>query len=337
MTLHRLVSEITIGEFKFRYTTKITITKSFDKMTDTATIVMPNKFLKDNKTITVGSNNVFKKNDPVTIKIGYFPNLKTEFEGFISKITPDSPLKLECQDRMFLLKQVNLDSKTFTDATIKDVVSYVAPDETVVYDDENTHIGDFQIDNKSFVNAVKVFEVLNKQFGLKIFYKSGVLQVRILTSILTQAGDTIGMSFQKHIISSQLAYVKEEDLDLVIKAESILDDNKRIILYGSKSEGKVIVSKTKIQAAQTKPMVKYNFTEAQLKAEIERTIDDFIYEGYSGKYKTFLEPSVDPEDKVQLFDNKNLEREGIYSVRSVSKEFGVSGGRQTVELRNKVA
>ena len=103
--MFRLISEITIGDFKFNYTTKVTINKSFDKMTDTATIEMPNKFLKDNKTITVGSNNVFKRNDPVTIKLGYFPNLKTEFEGFISKITPDSPLKLECQDRMYLLIQ----------------------------------------------------------------------------------------------------------------------------------------------------------------------------------------------------------------------------------------
>ena len=337
MTLFRLISEITIGSYKFNYTSNITITKSFNKMTDTATIVMPNKFLKNNKTITVGSNNVFKKNDPVTIKFGYFPNLKTEFEGFISKITPDSPLKLECQDRMFLLKQINLDSKTFRNATVKDVVSYVAPNETIIYDDADAHIGEFQIDNKSFINAVEVFKILNKQFGFKIFYKSGVLHVRILTSILTQAGDTIKMGFQKHIISSNLTYVKEEDLDMVIKAESILDNNKRIILYGSKNNDKILISKEKQNAAQTKPMVKYNFTEAQLRAEIERTIDDFIYEGYDGKYKAFLEPSVNPEDKIELVDYKNLERSGTYSVRSVHKEFGIGGGRQTIELRNKVS
>jgi hypothetical protein len=103
--MKRLVCEVTLGNYRFNYTNKITIEKSFDNMTDKATITMPNKFLKDNKAITVGTDNVFNRNDAVTIKKGYFPNLVTEFTGFISKITPDSPLKIECQDRMYLLKQ----------------------------------------------------------------------------------------------------------------------------------------------------------------------------------------------------------------------------------------
>lgn len=334
--MKRLISRITIGNFRFTYTTKIEINKSFDKMTDTATIVMPNKFLKDNKTITVGTNNVFNRNDPVTIELGYFPNLNVEFEGFISKITPDSPLKLECQDRMYLLKQKNLVSKSFTNATVKDVVSYAAPGETIEYDDENAHIGAFQIDNKSFINAVKVFEVLRKQFGFKIFYKSGVLQVRLLPSILSQDSDTEELGFQKHIISSSLNYIKEEDVDLVLKAESILDDNKRIILYGSKNKGKVIITKEVQNAAQTKPLVAYNFTESELRAKIEREIDDFIYEGYEGSFTTFFEPKIDPEDKIDLTDNKNLERQGTYLSRSVNKTFGIDGARQIVELKNKI-
>lgn len=337
MNMLRLISEISIGEYKFNYTNSIEIVKSFDKMTDTAIITMPNNFLKDNKAIAVGSDSVFKRNDPVTIKIGYFPNLKIEFEGFVSKIIPESPLRLECQDRMFLLKQKNLKSKSFKSATVKDVVEYVAAGETVEYDDANAHIGAFEIDNKSFVNAVSVFEVLHKQFGFKIFYKSGVLQVRILTSILSLDSDEIKLGFQKHIISSDLKYIKEDDIDMVLKGESIKDDNTRIILYGKKELGKVVITKTEQLAAQTKPMVVYNFTEKQLKAEIERRIDDFIYEGYQGSLTTFLEPSIDPEDKVTLVDYKNVERQGTYLVRSVTKKFGVGGGRQSVELRNKVA
>jgi len=334
-----LVSEITIGEYKFNYTSNIEIVKSFDKMTDTATIKMPNKFLKDNETIAVGANSVFKKNDPVTIKIGYFPDLVTEFEGFVSKITPDAPLTIECQDRMFLLKQKNLDSKSFKSATIKDVVSYVAPGEKVVYDDENAHIGAFEIDNKSFVNAVSVFELLHKQFGFKIFYKDGILNVRILANMLSQTGDNFKLSFQKNILpNSQLKYIKEDEIDMVIKGESIKDDNTRVILYGKKESGKVIITKTKQNAAQTKPMVVYNFSESQLKAEIERRIDEFIYEGYDGNLTTFLKPSFQPEDKVDLIDNKNLERQGTYLIKSIVKTFGVDGGgRQKIELRNKVA
>ena len=306
-------------------------------MTDKATITMPNKFLKDNKAITVGTDNVFNRNDAVTIKMGYFPNLVTEFTGFISKITPDSPLKIECQDRMYLLKQKNIASKSFKSTTIGEIVKLIVPDEDIIFDDENAHIGAFEIDNKSFVNAVSVFEVLKKQFGFKIFYKNDVLQVRILPSILSQKGDEIKLGFQKHIISSQLQYIKEADVDLVIKAESILDDNKRIILYGSKDNGKVRITKDAQATAQTKPLVVYNFTEAQLEKEIERRIDEFIFEGYTGKFTTFLEPRFDPEDKVTLIDNKNLERSGTYLIKSIVKEFGVNGGRQIIEPRNKIS
>ena len=336
--MKRLVSRITIGNFVFNYTTKITIEKSFDKFTDTATIVMPNKFLKDNKTITVGTNNVFNRNDPVKIELGYFPNLAVEFEGFISKITPDSPLKLECQDRMYLLKQKNIPSKTFSNTTIGEVIKFVAPNEKIEFDDENAHIGAFQIDNKSFVNAVKVFEVLKKRFGFKIFYKDGdTLHVRLLPSILSQDSDVINLGFQKNIIGSNLKYIKEADIDLVIKAESILaNNNKRIILYGSKNEGKVRITRDVQTAAQTKPLAVYNFTESQLRAEIERRIDDFIYEGYNGKFTTFLEPRIDPEDKPRFTDNKNLERTGTYLIKGVIKEFGVDGGRQIAEPKHKI-
>lgn len=333
----RCVSRVTIGNFRFNYTTNIQIMKSFDTMTDTATITMPNKFLKDNKSITVGTDNVFNRNDAVKIECGYFPNLKTEFEGFISKIMPGSPLKIECQDRMYLLKQKNIDSKSFTNTTIGEVIKHVAPDEDIDFDDENAHIGDFSIDNKSFINAVSVFQEIKKQFGFKVFFKAGRLQVRILPSILSQTGDEINVGFQKHVIDYNLQYIKEEDVDLVIKAESILDDNTRIVLYGKKVEGKVSITKVKQNAAQTKPLAVYNFTEVQLKAEIERRIDDYIFEGYTGKFTMFFEPSVDPEDKVILTDYKNKERTGTYLIKSITKEFGTGGGRQIVEPRNKVA
>jgi len=335
--MKRLISRITIGNFQFNYTTKIEINKSFDNMTDTAIIVMPNKFLNDNKTITVGTNNVFNRNDPVKIELGYFPNISTEFEGFISKIMPDSPLKIECQDRMYLLKQKNIPSKSFASTTVGEVVKFVAQGEKIEFDDENAHIGAFEIDNNAFVNAVKVFEVLRKQFGFKIFYKGDVLQVRILPSILSQGGDVAELGFQKHVIGSNLNYIKEEDVDLVIKAESILENNTRIVLYGSKENGTVRVTKVVQNAAQTKPLKVYNFTEAQLEAEIIRRIDEFIYEGYEGALTTFGEPRFDPEDKVTLFDNKNLEREGTYLIKSVTKTFGIDGYRQIVELKNKVA
>ena len=160
--MKRLVSEITIGNFRFDFVTNLTIESSWNTFTDTATIIIPNKFRKDNKTIIIGSDNIFKREDPVEIKIGYFPNLITKFKGFLTNIRPDSPLVLECEDTMWLLKQVNLVSKQFINTTIKEVIDFATAsltDLTIEFDDPNAKIGSFEIDNKGFVNAVTVFEV----------------------------------------------------------------------------------------------------------------------------------------------------------------------------------
>lgn len=334
--MKRLVSEITIGNFTFNYVTEVTIEKSWETFTDTAKITIPNKFLKDNKTVTVGSNNVFNRGDAVEIKLGYFPNLETKFKGYISKIIPDSPLTLECQDRMFLLKQENIASRGFKEATIKEVVDYIAPNETIEYDSPDANIGVFEIDNKAFINAVTIFETLKKQFGFKIYFKDDVLQVRALNSILSLDAPTHTMSFQQNIISSSLTYVKEDDLDLVIKGESIFADNKRIVRYGYKDSGTVIINDVG-RGGQTKSLKVYNFQKSQLDEEISRRIDDFIYEGFSGSFETFLEPSVEHSDKIKIIDNKNREREGTYLIKSVVIKFGINGGRQTIELKNKAA
>ena len=106
-----LICEISIGAYRFNYVTDLRIKESWDTFTNTATIVLPNKFRDKNKTIVAGLNNVFKRGDRVEIKVGYFPTLQKRFMGFVSKIKPDSPLEIECEDRMWLLKQKNISSK----------------------------------------------------------------------------------------------------------------------------------------------------------------------------------------------------------------------------------
>jgi len=152
--MKRLLIDVTVGNFNFDYVTNARVESSFDLFTDTASIVLPNKFRikQSGKTIVAGTTNLFERGDVVTIKAGYFPKLPTIFEGHISKILPDSPLVLECEDDMWLLKQVNLVSKEFADPTIKDVVEYATASQTglkIEYDDENAKIGAFHVDNSA--------------------------------------------------------------------------------------------------------------------------------------------------------------------------------------------
>ena len=335
--MKRLVSDITIGNFQFNYVTNLSITESWDTFTDTAVISLPNRFrTKDGRQLIVGDDSIFKRGDAVTIKIGYFPNLETRFQGFISKVIPDSPAVLECEDRMWLLKQKNITSKTFKKATIKEVVDFAASGETIEYDDPDAVIGGFQIDNRNFVNAVSVFDTLKKNFGFNIYYRNNVLQVKGLNSIIALNNPIHNIVFQNNVIESSLEYIREDDLNIVIKGESIRADNTRIILYGFKQNGDVVVSASE-REGELRSLIKYDLSRSELESEIRRDIDRFIYEGYSGGFTTFLEPRVEHSDRIDLTDLKFPERNGRYLISAVETSFGLDGGRQTIGLKNKIS
>lgn len=344
----RLISEITVGNFKFDYVTRVNIDSSFDTFTDTARIVLPNRFRKKEKTIVAGKDNVFQKGDAVTIKIGYFPNLTTRFLGFVANVVPDSPLILECEDEMWQLKQVNLVSKEFTDPTIKDVVEYATaslPDLVIEYDDETAKIGAFHVDNKGFINAVTVFEVLKKQFGYNIYFRAGTLHVRVLVSLLALTNPTHRIGFQHNVITSNLTYQRDDDHDMMVRFESKQDDDTVLTFFGfkkKKADGSfpsdTIIDTVGKAAGVTHSWNIPKLTATQIKKIIADNIDKFVYEGYNqGSFLTFLEPVIDSTDTVEPIDNEHPEREGKYLVESVSIEFGINGGRQDVILRNKVA
>ena len=337
--MKRLVSQIRIGNFTFDYVTNLTIQTSWDTFTDTATITIPNKFIKQNEVIIAGTDNLFKRGDIVEINIGYFPDLKRRFTGFIKDIKPESPLVLECEDPMYLLKQVNLISKQFIDTTIKTVIEYATKDLdnlTIEYDDPDGEIGSFEIDNKGFVNAVTVFEVLKKQFGYNIYFQDGVLQVRILNSILTLDKPAHVMDITFNVIEDNLKFQRDDDVGMVVRFESKQKDNSVITLFGYKDKGKTVISNKPKQGGIVNSWKVPELSEELIRKLITKNIDKYIWEGFQGSFTTFLEPEIEHSDKIDYIDPKHSEKNGRYLIKNVIINFGVDGGRQTVELRNKV-
>jgi len=338
--MKNLISEITIGNFKFNYCTQIEVQSAWDTFTDTARITMPNRFRKkDGQEIVAGIDNVFKRGDAVTIKVGYFPVLTQVFEGFISKIKPDSPLVFECEDEMWQLKQINLVSKEFTSATIKEVVDYAIASTSlqVVFDDATANIGNLHVDNKGFINAVTLFEVLKKQFGYQIYFIGKVLQVRVLKSFLTLAQPAHRIGLQHNVISDNLDFQRDDDQDMMIRFESKQEDNSVLTFFGSKVDGETVINTTAKTAGLTHSWNIPELSETQIKKIMNDNIDKYIWEGFTGDFTTFTEPMIDKGDRIDLLDNEHPEREGRYLVQSVETRFGINGGRQTVQLRNRVA
>ena len=334
-----LVSQIKIGDFAFDYVTNLVIESSWNTFTDTAIITLPNKFIRDNKVIFAGTNNLFKRGDVVEINIGYFPNLQRRFTGFMNNIRPGTPLVLECEDPMWLLKQINLVSKKFTNVTIKEVIEYATAgleNLTIEFDDKDAKIGDFKVDNKGFVNAVTVFEVLKKQFGYNIYFQDGILQVRILNSILSLDKTAHVMDTEFNIIEDNLTFQRDDDVGMVVRFDSKQKDNSVITLFGFKEKGETVISRTPKQGGIVNSWKVPELSEDLIKQLITRNIDKYIWEGFQGSFMTFLEPTIEHSDRIDYIDPRLPEKDGRYLIKTVVTTFGVDGGRQIVELRNKV-
>lgn len=339
--MKRPIVDIRIGNFQFNYVHTGTITQNWNNFTDTATITLPNRFRFKNKTIIVGQDNLFKRGDPVLIFIGYFPNLVERFRGFISKVKPDSPMIIECEDDMFLLKQVNLKPKAFSNPTIKDVIEYATASIEgldISFDDETAKIGGFHIDNKGFINAVTVFEVLKKQFGYNIYFKQGTLNVRVLKSILSLDAPVHRFGMQQNVVSGSISleYQRDDDVDMMIRFTSKQEDNSVKIFYGIKKNGEPVISTTPSFAGVTNSWNIPELSDDQIKRIMLDNIDKFIWEGYTGSFTAFLEPAVNISDKVEVIDSEHTERQGAYLIQSVEITFGVDGGRQIITPRNRI-
>jgi len=337
----RPIVDIRIGSFQFDYVHTGLITQNWNTFTDTAVITLPNRFRFKNKTIIVGEENLFKRGDPVLIFVGYFPTLVERFRGFISKVKPDSPMVIECEDDMFLLKQVNLETREFTDPTIKDVIEYATASIAgldISFDDPTAKIGGFHVDNKGFINAVTVFEVLKKQFGYNIYFKQGTLNVRVLKSILSLDAPVLRFGMQQNVVSGSISlqYQRDDDVDMMIRFTSKQEDNSVTQFFGVKENGEAVINKTAKFAGVTHSFNIPELSDAQIIKIMEDNIDKFIWEGYTGSFTAFLEPVVEITDKVEIIDSEHPERQGTYLIQSIEIPFGVNGGRQVITPRNRI-
>lgn len=318
--MNRLNSEITLGDNVARFVTEVSIESSWKTLTDTASIVLPKKITKNGEPIFIGDTGLFKKGDAVEIKLGYYPNLLTRFKGYIAGIVPDSPLQIECEDEMYLLKRKDI-TKSFKSVSLKDLLTEILKDTGVSFEAVDAELGQFRITRAT---PAQVLEQLKKTYALQSFIKDGVLRVGL--SFYPEEGNDVDIVIERDVIDpSSLEYKKEDDVRLKVKVISMLLNNKKLEVDVGDPDGEV------------RTLHVYNITsEKELKAIGERELPKFRYEGYFGSFETFLEPQIKQGDRINLGSKKFVERAGIYRVDDVDTTFGQGGGRQIVQLGAKI-
>jgi hypothetical protein len=304
----------TRDEIVIRKINAVKIESSWEMLTDTATIILPRN-VKDFEKLNI--KKIFKKGDPVEIYLGYDGNLQLEFTGFISEVSADIPIKIKCDDYMYLLKKhsVNVSMRS---TKLEDLIKQIIPP-GIAYD-----VADIAIGTKRFPNttAAKILEELQEN-NIYSYFKGKKL---IVGKIYTGANvDPVVFNFSKNVVDNALQYKNKEDVLIKIIAVSTLPKGKKLkVEFGDKSGTEQHLSY-------------YNITvKAELLKLAKADYDKYKVDGFEGHITAFGVPSVTHGMKAKIISTQYPDRKGLYFIKKVTKDFDDSPKyHQKIDLDKK--
>lgn len=279
---------------------------TWDKFTDTCVIELPKKL----KWQGISLRNTIKRMQKVTLLAGYDNKTAVIFDGYVRDVLADIPMKIFCEDKMFLLKQYTI-TKSYENISLinllKDIIS-----KDISFVAEDILLGKIRI-NKA--TPVKVFDMLKSTYGINTYYRNDIL----FSGIKYRPDKTVihKFRFYKDIIDNNLVFRNKEDTKIKVTAISI-NQNTKVEYETGDNDG------------EQHTFYFYNVSEATLKQLAKAEIEKLKYDGYTGSFTTFGNPLVKHGDIVEITDEV-YNRNGKYLVKSV-KLNSTNGYRQIIEI-----
>lgn len=315
---HYLSAEITIGGKKFSRVNSVEIETDMRKLEDTATVKLPTtaRLIRGGEYVSeVETAKAFKVGDEVVVKLGYDGELNEEFHGYVRKVRPTTPLEIECEDAVYLLKRKNL-KEAFRNTTLKALLNFILADTgiTLATEPPGVNFTHFYFKN---VSAAKALQKLKEEYGLTIYFKSfKVLHVGISSD---DDGKTVKYRFGENVIDNDLEWVDEADVKLRVKAIHVRKDNTQVKKEVGDPDG------------EQRTIYLYDLDrESDLERLALEELKKYTYSGYRGDFETFLRPVVRVGNVADITDPNFTERAGKYLVEKVKVKFDEYGGRRIV-------
>jgi len=280
------------------------ISESWDTLTKKATIIFPRKLVFDGQPIATGQDinpELFKRGDPVCINLGYNESNKEVFFGYVRKINTTLPIRIECEDEMFLMKQTVI-NKSFNSISLDDLLFEIT-DNVAIFSPIITapmELGKFRITRSS---PAQVLEFLRKKYNIQSFFRERQLYVGL--AYFPELRQDKEFDFRKNIIQNNLEV-------------SIDKNNQKIKATAGDPDGDI------------RTFNYYNLSQDDLQDRIDAALEKVKYEGYRGNFTTFGEPILRQNDAVVFTDDKLPDNNGTYLIKGVRRTFGQGGYRQNV-------
>lgn len=301
-------ARITIGSIVFPSINSFRIEENIAELGNTATIVLARNYkeLKGKPVL-----DYIKAGDAVTIAAGYNGKFFEEFTGFVRNIEAEMPLVIHCDDHWYPLKQ-NTWTKTYSSVTLKQLVQDIAPGYTI--DVPQVSMGKMEL---ASVSTYNVLRKIQSDYGLYARINGNTITIGF--SWDWQPGITTQHIYheQKNVRpDSNLTWKRKEDFNLKIRVEYPGDDRKR----------KYVEVGVNGQDNYNVKQVKYSGTnESEAKSLGQSVLNKFAYDGYEGTIKGFGTPRTHAGDSIDLRNDINPERAGIYLTDKVTIDYSEAG------------
>ena len=311
---------IRIGGFRLRMVEKVSIKRSVELLSDTATITLPGTVF--NKAINIEDK--IKVGDDVEIKLGYNDNLKEEFKGYLKAIKTDGgSLTLELEDDIYLFRK-SVKDEEMKNASVKSILENIS-----------SQVGGFSVScdydfsyDKFVINNATGYDVLKKiqdEASPNIYLKDKVLHVH------PQYAEIFGearFDFSRNI--------ERDGTDLKYKSE---DERKLLVVVEGTDETGATVSVEKGTTGGDKMTLKLPgvSSKSSLEQKAQSVLDQKVYTGYEGSFQSWLIPYVDAGYKVSITDPDYEIKDGTYYVISVETTFSQNGGVRKITLGKKIS
>lgn len=310
--------EIEIDGLKFKRVHSVSIEESASQISRKATIQIPRTahLTRQGRYLTeVETAKEFRSGGPVTIRMGYNGQLQTEFVGYVKSVKVGSPVTIECEDAIYILRKRRI-SKSWRTATLQQILDTIL---------EGTNIRPIQpIPNITFApfyihdtNGAAALQKLKDNLGLVIRI---IDQDKLYIAYAERDDDQkVTLKLTENVIDDALEWVDEKDVRLKAKAVSIRKDNTRIETEVGDPDG------------DQRTLYFYNIkTKSDLKEIATRELQKYKYTGVRGDLTTFLIPTTKVGMTALIRDPIYPRRSGDYLVEKVVTTFDTSGGRRKI-------